>query len=179
MHGIASRIVVKPKLGSTDQAVEMKPRRRAAEGPKPPSWQRPSGLVEFEYVSLASARAVVNELPGGVVDMLDRVPGYWHRIRRQTARSDLVLLPLTMEWMRTLPKEIWPLQTGAAYPRILNRIAHAWAHRDEREFAFEDLLNNRRKNRRGFPQPVKEELQALQLFALGLDSGTPTKRDED
>lgn len=155
----------------------MKVRRRA--DAQKPSWQRPSGLVEFEYVSIASARAVVNELPGGVSDMLDRVPGYWHRVRRPTARNDLVLLPLTMEWMRTLPKEIWPLQTGATYARILNRIAQAWSNREEREFVFEDLLNNRRKNRRGFPAPVKEELQALQIFALGLGDATALPRDED
>jgi hypothetical protein len=153
--------------------------RRRADAQKPPSWQRPSGLVEFEYVSIASARAVVNELPGGVTDMLDRVPGYWTRVRRATARTDLLLLPLTMEWMRSLPKEIWPLQTGATYARILNRIAQAWAHREEREFVFEDLLNNRRKNRRGFPPPVREELQALQIFALGLGDATALPRDED
>ena len=155
----------------------MKVRRRA--DPQKPSWQRPSGLVEFEYVSIASARAVVNELPGGVTDMLDRVPGYWHRVRRPMARQDLVLLPLTMEWMRTLPKEIWPLQTGATYARILNRIAQAWSNREEREFVFEDLLNNRRKNRRGFPAPVREELQALQIFALGLGDATAQPHDED
>jgi hypothetical protein len=155
----------------------MKVRRRA--DAQKPSWQRPSGLVEFEYVSIASARAVVNELPGGVSDMLDRVPGYWHRVRRPTARTDLLLLPLTMEWMRTLPKEIWPLQTGATYARVLNRIAQAWSNRDEREFVFEDLLNNRRKNRRGFPAPVKEELHALQIFALGLGDATALPRDED
>jgi hypothetical protein len=157
----------------------MKSRRRTPEAPKGPSWQRPSGLVEFEYVSLASARAIANELPGGVVDMLDRVPGYWHRVRRPAGKPDLVLLPLTMEWMRTLPKEIWPLQTGATYPRILNRIAHAWANRDEREFVFEDLLNSRRKNRRGFPAPVKEELQALQIFALGMSPDAPTTHGDD
>jgi hypothetical protein len=84
-----------------------------------------------------------------------------------------------MEWMRTLPKEIWPLQTGATYPRILNRLAHAWANRDEREFAFEDLLNDRRKNRRGFPAPVKEELQALQMYALGLGANPATATPDD
>ncbi len=163
--------------------VNMKVRRRgeAPRGqkePKGPAWERPSGLVEFEYVSIASARAVANELPGGMVDMLDRIPGYWQRVRRPTGRADLLLLPLTMEWMRTLPKEIWPLQTGARYARVLNRIAQAWSRRDEREFVFEDLLNDTRKNRRGFPEPVREELQALQIFALGLGDATSLPRDD-
>ncbi len=135
-----------------------------------PSWQNSSGLVEFEPVSLASARAFANQLPSGVENMLDRVPGYWHRIRGPGSRRDLVLVPLTIEWMRSLPKDIWPLQTGASYPRVLNRIAQCWANADEREFTFEDLLNNQRKNRRGFPDGVKQELQALQIYSFGLGS---------
>lgn len=129
---------------------------------------QPSGMLEFERVSIASARAVAAQLPSGVENMLDRVPGYWHKVRRPQSKRDFVLVPLTMEWMRTLPKDIWPLQTGAAYPRVLNRIAQAWANADEREVVFDDLLNNRRRNRRGFPTEVHQELQALRLFSLAL-----------
>ncbi len=164
---------MKVGAGSTN----MKSRRRV-EGPPRPSWQRPSGLVEFEYVPMSMAKAIANDLPSGVENMLDRVPGYWHRVRRPMARNDLVLLPLTMEWMRTLPKEIWPLQTGATYARVLNRIAQVWAHADQREFTFQDLLNDRRKNRRGFPEPVKQELQALHLYSLGLASGRAVSDDD-
>jgi hypothetical protein len=124
--------------------------------------------MEFEPVSLASARATYNSLPSGVENMLDRVPGYWHRMRRPVTKRDMSLIPLSLEWMRTLPKEIWPLQTGASYPRVLNQIAQVWHESEEREAHFELLLNSPRKNRRGFPPAVQSELQALRLYARTL-----------
>ncbi len=138
----------------------MKPRRQS-------STFALSGTLEFEPVSIAAARAVANELPSGVENMLDQLPGYWHRNRRPVAKRDLVLTPSTIEWMRRLPKEIWPLQTGASYPRILNQLALCWRNADERESQFEGLLNSRRKNRRGFPEAVELELRTLHMHALG------------
>lgn len=125
-----------------------------------------SGMLEFEPVTFASARAVADELPSGVVKMLDRLPGYWHRVRRPVAKRDLVLTPSTIEWMRSLPKEIWPLQTGASYPRILNQLALCWRNVEERDAQFEGLLKDRRKNRRGFPESVEMELRTLQIHAI-------------
>ena len=125
-----------------------------------------SGTLEFEPVSFAAARAVANELPSGVEKLLDQLPGYWHRVRRPVAKRDLVLTPSTIEWMRCLPKEIWPLQTGANYPRILNQLALCWRNDEEREAQFERLLNDRRKNRRGFPDSVSLELRTLHMHSL-------------
>ncbi len=139
----------------------MKPRRQ----PEP---FRPSGMIEFEPVSFAAARTVANQLPTGIELMLDKIPGYWHKVRRPTNKRDLVLTPSTIEWMRRLPKEIWPLQTGAMYPRILNELALSWRDREEREARFDELMNSPRKNRRGFPTSVEEELRSLHLHALGM-----------
>lgn len=127
-----------------------------------------SGMLEFEPVSLAAAKAAANQLPSGVEKMLDNMPGYWHRVRRPTTKRDLVLTPSTIEWMRRLPKEIWPLQTGASYPRVLNQLALAWRNPIERETQFELLLNSTRKQRRGFPEAVLVELQTLHMHSLGL-----------
>ncbi len=134
--------------------------------PRQPSPFPLSGMLEFEPVSFASARAVANELPSGVEKMLDQLPGYWHRVRRPVAKRDLVLTPSTIEWMRRLPKEIWPLQTGASYPRILNQLALCWRNVEEREAQFDDLLSARRKNRRGFPYAVDLELRTLHMHSL-------------
>ncbi len=134
--------------------------------PRQPSSFALSGMLEFEPVSLASARAVANELPSGVEKMLDQLPGYWHRVRRPVAKRDLVLTPSTIEWMRRLPKEIWPLQTGASYPRILNQLALCWRNAEVREAHFDDLLSGRRKNRRGFPDAVDLELRTLHMHSL-------------
>jgi hypothetical protein len=128
-------------------------------------------MLEFEPVSLASARAVANQLPAGMEKVLDNVPGYWHRLRRPTTKRDLVLTPSTVEWLRRMPKEIWPLQTGASYPRILNQLALVWRNPEERETLFESLLNSTRRNRRGFPEPVQVELQTLHMHSIGLGRG--------
>lgn len=127
-----------------------------------------SGMLEFEPVSIAAAKAAANQLPSGVELMLDNMPGYWHRVRRPTTKRDLVLTPSTIEWMRRLPKEIWPLQTGASYPRILNQLALVWRNPLERETQFEQLLNSSRKQRRGFPEAVQVELQTLHMHSLGM-----------
>jgi hypothetical protein len=137
----------------------------------PTQASQPSGMLEFEPVSIAAARATASELPSGVENMLDKMPGYWHKVRRGTIKRDLVLTPSTIEWMRQLPKDIWPLQTGAAYPRVLNQLALCWRMPEERETEFERLLNSQRKQRRGFPKLVEEELRTLRLFSLGLISG--------
>jgi hypothetical protein len=125
-------------------------------------------MLEFEAVSIAAARATASELPSGVENILDKLPGYWHKVRRGTIKRDLVLTPSTIEWMRQLPKDIWPLQTGTSYPRVLNQLALCWRVAEERETEFERLLNNPRRKRCGFPKLVEDELRTLRLHGLGL-----------
>jgi hypothetical protein len=137
----------------------------------PTQASQPSGMLEFEPVTFAAARATASELPSGVENMLDKMPGYWHKVRRGTIKRDLVLTPSTIEWMRQLPKEIWPLQTGASYPRVLNQLALVWRVAEDRETEFERLLNSQRKQRRGFPKLVEDELRTLRLHGLGLING--------
>ena len=54
-----------------------------------------------------------------------------------------------------------PERLCARYPRVANRLALCWAELDLTERLFDDLLNDRRGGRRGFPAPVLVELRAL------------------
>jgi hypothetical protein len=125
----------------------------------------PSGMLEFEPVSIAKARAVANRLPGGVETMLDRMPNGWDKVREPLEVQDLKLKPDTLAWMRQLPKDLMPVFTATAFPRVLNRIAGAWYSHDELEVIWEDIFQNNRRNRRGFPLNVRNELNALRALA--------------
>ena len=42
----------------------------------------PSGMMEFQQVSIAAARAELDALPPDVARVLETVPGYWQNNRR-------------------------------------------------------------------------------------------------
>jgi hypothetical protein len=137
---------------------------------KPPPKFQPSatGVLDFETVSLDSARAALDELPTGVARVLDAVPGYWQKNRRAALASDRALTGVAMDWAVQLPENVRPLVTSERYPRIINAIADAWADPRTRAEMFDHLLNDRRTGRRGFPIDVEREISALCLYASSL-----------
>lgn len=135
---------------------------------------RPSGMLEFEPVSIAQARAVANRLPGGVEAILDRTPHGWEKVREPLAVDELKLKATTLAWLRSLPQYALPVETASAYPRVLNRIADVWSDREEIAAVWESLFNDGRKNRRGFPMKVRTELETLR--ALSIPPVTPAAR---
>lgn len=135
---------------------------------KPPPPGQPPGMLDFESVSLDAARAAHEELPSGVEQMLDQVPGYWQKVRRAPLATDRSLTGTAIDWLARLPPNIHPQATSARYPRIVNAIARAWPHAEERAQVFDHLLNDRRTGRRGFPIDVEREIAALCLFASSL-----------
>ena len=124
-----------------------------------------SGTLEFEPVSLDSARAALDELPSGVTAVLDHVPGYWEKVRRAPLATDRALHGRAMAWVSELPDSIRPRLTCERYPRIVNAIADAWHDANGRDKMFEHLLNDRRRGRRGFPIDIEREISALCLYA--------------
>jgi hypothetical protein len=123
-------------------------------------------MLEFEPVSIAQARAVANRLPGGVEALLDRTPHGWEKVREPLPIDELKLKPTTIDWLRTLPQYAVPVETAAAFPRVLNRIADVWTDREELAAVWEGLFNDGRKSRRGFPVKVRTELETLRALAM-------------
>jgi hypothetical protein len=126
----------------------------------------PSGLMDFEPVSVDSARAALDELPEGVSVLLDQT--YWNKVRRAPLATDRALTGRSMEWLGTLPDDLRPRVTSERYPRIVNSIASAWNDPHARGKLFDHLLNDRRAGRRGFPVDVERELSVLCLYASAL-----------
>jgi hypothetical protein len=70
-----------------------------------------------------------------------------------------------MKWLAELPEDLRPVVTMQRYARVINSIVDAWPDPDNRDEVFENLLNDRRRGRRGFPIDVERELSSLCLFA--------------
>ena len=122
--------------------------------------------MEFEQVSIDSARAALDEMPADVASLIDR--GYWEKVRRAPLATDRALTGRTLALLASLPEGVRPLLTSERYPRVLNAIAQAWHDLEGREKVFEHLLNDRRVGRRGFPIDIEREISALCLYASGL-----------
>lgn len=125
-----------------------------------------SGMMDFEPVSIDSARASLDELPEGMAAQL--TGHYWEKVRRAPLATDRALTGRTMDWVGRLPAEVRPLITCDRYARIVNALAAAWLDPVARDGYFEHLLNDRRRGRRGFPIDVERELSALCLYASQL-----------
>ena len=90
-------------------------------------------------------------------------------LRRRNTTSVNRLLSSTIDWLAGLPPNVRPLALATKYPRVANRIAQEWrepsaCHRD-----FDDLVYDRRGNRRGFPPDVHVELLALRDYYHGYE----------
>jgi hypothetical protein len=127
---------------------------------------RRSGLMDFEPVSIDSARAALDELPAGMALQLSNQ--YWEKVRRAPLATDRLLTGKAMGWVSELPEELRPRATVERYARIVNALATAWPNEEARDSMFEHLLNDRRVGRRGFPIDVERELSALCLYASTL-----------
>jgi hypothetical protein len=74
--------------------------------------------------------------------------------------TDRALQGSTIDWLLELPPPLQPRVLCDRYPRAANAIATAW-HGDQRAAVLDEMLSDRRGNRRGFPPEVISELQAL------------------
>ena len=137
--------------------------------PPPPKYKpTPSGLMEFQPVSIDDAREALDALPLDVARVLESVPGYWPKHRRPALATDRALTGRAMTWLGELPAKLRPQVTIDRYARVVNAIADAWADPAARAEMFDHLLNDRRIGRRGFPIEVEQEISALCLHASTL-----------
>ena len=89
----------------------------------------------------------------------------WELPQRQLPRaSDEALTGTARRWLRHLPSRRRPLRLCQLYPRVANRLAWSWNDVELTTQTFDDLLQDRRGGRRGFPVPVERELCRLAEF---------------
>lgn len=90
-------------------------------------------------------------------------------LRRQNTTSVNRLLSTTIDWLAGLPPNVRPLALATKYARVANRIAREWPEPSVCRKDFEDLVYDKRGNRRGFPPDVYVELLALRDYYYGYD----------
>ena len=88
----------------------------------------------------------------------------WTPQRRAPRACDEALTGTTRRWLRGLPSRRRPLRLCQLYPRLANRLAWCWRDPMLASQTLEDLLQDRRGGRQGFPAPVLRELQRLVEF---------------
>jgi len=86
--------------------------------------------------------------------------------RRRTASPVDYLLPASIDWLMSLPREVRAVALASKYPRIVNLIVQHWNNYDACCACFADLLADRRGNRRGFPADVHSDIRMLQEHYL-------------
>ena len=103
--------------------------------------------------------------PGG--DALSRArQATLERLRAAPRADDRTLSLEARLWLLRLPEEVRPQRLPLDYPRVANRLARAWPSESDTDACFEDLLLDRRGDRRGFPDPVLAELRRLRHFSV-------------
>jgi hypothetical protein len=81
-------------------------------------------------------------------------------------------LPATFRWVASLPADVRPLALLRQFPRIANSLARARRHPSSWSAYMDELLNDRRGGRRGFPLTIYTELHALHEYFQGRDPGS-------
>ena len=128
---------------------------------RPPA---PIDGFDFELTDFASAReahdnaslefAAEAARPAGPID--------WAQRRRAPVPTDRALAGVTIDWMLALPVALRPARLADRLPRLANQIAAVWGDRQRCLGALNGLLTDDRGNRRGLPNDLRLEIQALQ-----------------
>jgi len=82
-------------------------------------------------------------------------------LRSKPNPRDASMSEMTVVWLLRLPEHIRPLALCEQFPRIANRIALCWDDPKLTAIVLQELLTDRRGNRRGYTAEVKSELQVL------------------
>lgn len=85
----------------------------------------------------------------------------WADTRSPPSQFDLTLLPLTEEWMASLPRWAQPKALAERHRRLTNRLALCWSDTALAERVLDELIVDKRGGRQGFSVEVAAELLAL------------------
>ena len=98
--------------------------------------------------------------------------------KRAPARDkDRVLLSETHIWLRQIPSSLLPKHMCRHHPHLANRFADCWGDKERVQALIDDLLIDRRGDRKGFSARVRGEIEQLDLLhARWLDDPTETRQ---
>ena len=82
-------------------------------------------------------------------------------------------LPAATKWAGSLPAEVQPRVLLQRLPRIANALARLWKDDIDLRLYLDELLDDRRKGRRGFPPEILNELAVLRAYREGRYPGVP------
>ena len=77
------------------------------------------------------------------------------------------MLPMSLDWLASLPNDVRPMALVRQFPRIANLIALQWTNPVACRAYFDDLLIDHRGTRKGFPADVHRDILALRNFYYG------------
>jgi hypothetical protein len=118
--------------------------------------------LEFELTDIEDARRTLDAESVSQFDVftVDR-PEHWKRLRRASLPTDRALTGQAIDWLLALPPTLRPQLLSRQFPRIVNALAEVWHEPEQCQAAFDRLLRDGRKGRKGFPPAVHDELEAL------------------
>ena len=70
-----------------------------------------------------------------------------------------------------LPPALRPHATCEQFPRVVNAIAEAWADSTQGLKVIDNMINDYRGRRRGFPEAIQRELTALHAYRRSQQAG--------
>ncbi len=117
---------------------------------------------EFELTDIDEARRILDAESISQFDVsgFDR-PEHWKRLRRASLPTDRALTGQAIDWLMALPTALRPQLLSRQFPRVVNALAEVWSEPELCQAAFDRLLCDTRKGRKGFPPAVHDELEAL------------------
>ena len=127
-----------------------------------PDWEEG---FDFQLTDIDDARRTLDAESISQFDVaaIDR-PAHWKRLRRASLPTDRALAGWAIDWLMTLPPNLRPQALSREFPRIVNALAEVWNQPEECQAAFDKLLCDTRKGRKGFPPAVRDELIALRSW---------------
>ena len=131
----------------------------------PESLRQDEGF-EFELTDIEEARRVLDAESLSQFDVATVVaPEHWQKLRRGNLPTDRALTGQAIDWLLDLPPKLRPESLSLQFPRIINALAEVWAEPERCQAAFDSLLCDGRRGRKGFPDAVRHELVALRSWA--------------
>ena len=91
-------------------------------------------------------------------------PVDYGKLRRPPKEEDLRLSAAGQALLASIEESARPNELAAAFPRIVNRMADLWKTPRQMDRYFEDLLEDTRGTRKGFPIKILTELSALKDY---------------